>query len=411
MSVTPLDQRRLRNYPRLILIALWTGLLIHVLFHEGWRGGLGQLIGTDFVTFYTGGLLYQANAAQLYDFAAQLEIERRLLYPTPMPGSGPFSNPPFAAMLFAGLGHIPLLPAFLLWTLLQVLCAGVAVAVAWRRLAPAWLRESGMGRAQLAVLLFSTYPLIEGLTAGQMFGMTLLLMTVLCAAAVSESQALAGLAAGLLLYKPQLPLGFLIIWLIGRKWRSLLTFAAVAAIWAGIPLAAKGAEIYVAYIGATRQLLALSYVAGWPRGLMVTPYGLLATLLPLSGRGVAEVAAASVGLLCVLALGWAALRTATRNASVTAMAVLFPLVATPYVLLHDLLILAPALLLLAREASERDALLRVTAIAYLGSLVLPLASVSSGIALAATIPLTLAAYAWGINRRSQAIAPGVISQT
>lgn len=103
-----LTAKRLRVYPRLFLVATWSIVLVNLIFRQGWRGGLGQTIGIDFLILYAAGKLYLTDVTRLYDFPAQLALERQLTSPTVLPGSGPFSNPPFVAAAYALLTPLPL---------------------------------------------------------------------------------------------------------------------------------------------------------------------------------------------------------------------------------------------------------------------------------------------------------------
>ena len=72
-------------------------------------------------------------------------------------------------------------------------------------------------------------------------------------------------------------------------------------------------------------------------------------------------------------------------------------IASPYALLHDLLVLAPLFALLARERADDRALLAAAVAAYLGALLLPPLGQQLGLALPAAIPLTL----WLVELRRQ----------
>jgi hypothetical protein len=76
------NARRLRDYPRLFFTAMWTLLLLNVIFRNGWLGATGQLIGTDFIMLYSGGALAGRDASQLYNFARQEKTQRELVHLT-----------------------------------------------------------------------------------------------------------------------------------------------------------------------------------------------------------------------------------------------------------------------------------------------------------------------------------------
>jgi hypothetical protein len=381
-----LNERRRRVYPWLLLVALWSVFALNVALHHGWRGGLGQIVGIDFVVFYTGGLFSARDPAHLYDFATQLDAQRRLLAPTALAGSGPFSNPPFAAPVFGLFSRIPLFWAFVLWSAIQLLCVALAIELAVRFLVPEERRKAGFERLRLAVLVLSSYPWIEGFAAGQLHGLVLLAVTAVSIASLRRRDAVAGICAATLLFKPQFAVGFLAIWLVGRRWRALAAFAAGAAAWVLATLPSVGTGAYIGYLHTLPQLLRLPYTPGWPRALMTTPYGLLAAALP---PVEAQTAATAIGVFSVLLLVWLALKA--REPHVLAAAVVLPFLATPYALCHDLVVLAPALLLLDRAAIERPALETLAEFCYAAPLVLAIAGIATHLALPALVPIAAGA--------------------
>lgn len=389
-----INDRRLRDYPRLVLVSTWGVLAANLLLHQGWLGGLArQIIGTDFVTLYASGWLWRADAGRLYDLAAQAAAQQSLIQPTPLTGVNPFISPPYVAWAYSALTALPLAPAFLLWTLLTLLCVLLCAEVAARWLTPAWLEVRGLSRAQMVVLIASSFAFVEGLQVGQNHGLTLLLVTGIVACSLSGRWLPAGLLAGLLLYKPQFVLGFLIVWLVWRCYRALAAFAMVAAVWVGGTLLAYGVEPYWAYLAAGDQILRLPSTPGFPAFLLVTPYGFLATLLPDSAYPFLRVLAPAGMAAAALALAWLAFRVhqspSAERRPLLALAVLFPLLATPYALLHDMVIALPVLLLLAANGRGSKAMLGLAIGLYVGALALPALSYVLGVALGALLPVAL----------------------
>jgi hypothetical protein len=70
-----------------------------------------------------------------------------------------------------------------------------------------------------------------------------------------------------------------------------------------------------------------------------------------------------------------------------ALALLVPLLASPYALLHDLLVLFPAFLLLAHRAERSRALLHSAVACYAGATLLPMLGSPLGVALVALVPI------------------------
>ena len=96
-----LNTRRLRDYPRLMLISIWMILGINLLFHQGWIGAFGKVFGGDFIMFYATGEIYRSDQALIYDYATQDVTQKSIASPSIIPANNTFMNPPFAAPLYA----------------------------------------------------------------------------------------------------------------------------------------------------------------------------------------------------------------------------------------------------------------------------------------------------------------------
>jgi hypothetical protein len=337
--------------------------------------------------------LYRTDIVHLYDFPTQLAVERQLIWPTGLPGSGPFINPPYVAWGYSAFTHLPLVLAFLLWSILTLLFLFIAADLSVRYLTPPWLVQTGMTRSGLFIVLLSFLPFFEGFQAGQNHGLTLLLVTGITVATLSGRWYLAGLLAGFLLYKPQLVLGFSIIWLIWREYKALASFTAIAVAWAGVVAVSHGLDPFLAYLGTIDQTLWLPYIKGWPAYLMTTPYGLLVTLLPQDWLTVILWFTRLLTVAASVGVAWFAYRC--RNISCSnrqpalVFALLYPFFATPYVLLHDLLILVPVFLLLSADREEAGRLLHAVILTYFGALILLLVGQKFNVALFFLIPAGL----------------------
>lgn len=377
--------RRLRVYPRLIAVAMWGALGIEVLGRRGWQNAWGHILGSDFVTLYAAGLLDRLAPHRIYDLEAQARLQQALIAPTPLPGLIPFISPPYVAWACRLLTILPLPIALGLWSALTLALTLHAARRSWHRL-PASARAELLPFPQFLIVLFSFFPFLVGWRVGQNHGLTFWLVTQVLMMENKHPTA-AGFFAGMLLYKPQFALGFLILWLAHRQVRALLAFGVVAGAWIGADIWLHGPARYVVYLEMLPIWLQLARDPG-PAFALVTPYSLLTTLLPperlplwvaLSGPWTA---AGAIALFAVVR------HEKVHPTRARALAVLFPLLASPYAQLHDLMITIPALILWAAE--RPTSLLLPTAIGvYMGSLLLPLLGAATGLALPALIPLGL----------------------
>lgn len=385
-----LNDKRLKVYPRLVLIVEISILAFNLLFGQGWMGALKQIIGCDFIMLYSGGMLYRGNVYNLYDFQRQGEIQKELIKPAPLWGIMPFNYPPYTAMAASALTFIPLPLALGLWTLLTILAVLTACVWMHRYLTPTWLKDKGLTFAQFIILTFSFFPMIEGLQVGQNHGLTLLLLTGIIVFTLAERWYLAGILAGLTIYKPHLAIGFLILWLAWGKFKPLAGFVITTFTWVGSFIWINGFAPFQAYLSNMPLLLKMLYLEGFGGYLEVTPYGFLISVLPASWwRGIWSFVQA---FTVILAIGLAVYAFLTRQESAfhkksaLILAVLFPLLSAPHVLLHDLVILVPIFLLWSDLDRSRN-LLYICVSIYLAVLFLPLITHASGIALLAFIPM------------------------
>ncbi len=404
MLVNASTQERLRIYPRLVLIVMAGVLLYDFLAAHGWQGGLGQIVGSDFVTLYAALQAYREGLS-LYDWNTQYELQSALIAPTPLSGVNPFISPPYVAQAYALLTALPLPWALAIWLFFSLLCIGAAVYLLSNVSARNSSLTAQLSPLQLIAVLLSSFAFVTGFRVGQNHALTLLLVVAVCVAIGRERWGIAGALAGLLLYKPQFALGFALVWLVWRRFAALLAFGAVALSWAGSVLVTRGPALYREYWALQGTLLRLPYVSGFPSYIFVTPYGLLTTLLPESAlpwiQYFTQLIALVLGaFLAAVAYRWQRMPVARRG-PVLALALLFPLLTMPYTLLHDLLLLAPALILAAqhpqveREPTLARRLIGISVGVYIGMLFLTLIGYAVGVALTALLPLAVFGVLWG----------------
>ena len=102
--------------------ALWFGWLLSLLLGAGKFDLAGQVVGTDYVTFYAAGsTLQRGEGARLYDFEYQKNLQQDIVGKT-FGGYNTFINPPFFAWLFVPLSLLPYTWSFAIWSLLGLTC-------------------------------------------------------------------------------------------------------------------------------------------------------------------------------------------------------------------------------------------------------------------------------------------------
>jgi alpha-1,2-mannosyltransferase len=343
-----LNVKRLRDYPRLMLIATWLVMGINLLFHQGWIGAFGQVIGGDFIMFYSTGQIYRSEPGLIFDYDTQINTQQKLVMPTILPGYNPYMNPPYVAPFYSLWTFLSLHSAFILWTILA-LSSVLLTAFMLLKLIQVKGKTSELSYTQLVIIIFSFFPFIEGLLAGQNHWITLLLVTGIVFSMIKEKPYAAGIFAGLLVYKPQFVLGFIIIWLVWKQFKSLFSFCLVALSWVGLFLLANGFGLFHIYMQQGQVFMGLPYIEGFPNYLLVTFYGLLTSIFPQNIQSILSTLSNLLFILGAAVLVWLAynLRKYNVKEQVPAIvaALLLPLLATPYALLHDMVILIPAFVL------------------------------------------------------------------
>jgi hypothetical protein len=408
-----LNTKRLRDYPRLMLFSTWLIMGINLLLHQGWIGAFGQVIAGDFIMFYSTGLIYRSNPSLIFDYQTQSRIQQALVAPSILPGYNPFMNPPFVAPIYALWTYISLHWALILWTILAIM--SVFLSAYWMlKLVPSDRKNTGLSYGQLVIIVLSFFPFIEGLLAGQNHWLTLLLMTAIISSMFKERWYLSGILAGLLIYKPQFVLGFIILWFVWGKFKALLSFAVVSLAWVGWFALGNGLELYRTYLQLSQVFMDLPYIAGFPKYLLVTFYGLLTSFFPQYTQPVLSIFSQTLLIISAIGLAWLAykLRNQVMVDRIPAIvaALLFPLLATPYALLHDMVILIPAYVLWAIYSNSRNFTIISVSI-YLGAFFLTFVAALTKIAWVSllVVGLFIAMITWIFTSRKNQLGQGQVN--
>jgi hypothetical protein len=190
----------------------------------------------DFTIFYTGAeLVRSGQSAALYDLPTQYRTQLTFAHVPIREGPLPFNHPPFEALLFIPFTMLGYWPAYIVWTVLNLLMLAATVILLTRKFPPARI---GLFSIQcLAVAAF--FPLAFAIIQGQDTILLLLLfsLTVLCLHRGRDAMAGAFLATGL--YRPQLVLPIAALLAI-RRWRILGGFVPVALVLGGLSVAVVG---------------------------------------------------------------------------------------------------------------------------------------------------------------------------
>jgi hypothetical protein len=235
----PADENR-HAIPQVLLMTCFVLAVLHVAFFPAaWLGhwwiidenGLG--IPTDFVNVWSAGkLALQGHATQAWDWAIQKNLQLEILGQS-YPGNFAWHYPPPFLFIAAGLASFPYAVAYAVWPLTSFL----PFALVMRGLVGrpfGWLLA-----AAFPVVLINTLIGQNGFLTAALVGGTLYL--------IPARPVLAGICLGLLSYKPQYGLLFPLVLIAASQWTVFVTAGIATAFLAVVSCAAFGFEAWQAW--------------------------------------------------------------------------------------------------------------------------------------------------------------------
>lgn len=337
----------------------------------------GHAVGRDFVILWTAGqMIAQGRAADVFDPSTFLTAARALF-----DAALPFhfwSYPPTALFLAAPFGGVGYFTAYGLWCGAGLLVLGIAAALFLR------------GPRDVALLMASPAVATNLVLGHNGFLTAALLLAGL--ALTARRPAVAGALIGLLSFKPQLGLLLPVAALAQRRWRLIAAAAATVVLLAALSVAAFGLGAWRAFIelGLPTQTRMMSEGSG-PFQWMMPSVFMSGRLLGLSG---AQAMAAQVPFTLGSAwLVWRVHRQGGRPAILGALLITATFLATPQAFNYDMIPVAAATLILARQADTAfDRLL--CAVVWLTPILVMVFNATG----APITPLILALLAWRLER-------------
>ena len=340
-----LTAERLAFYPLLILAASAVGVVALIATAHGLNDYDGRPLGTDFSNVYAAGVAaLKGEPAAPFDIMRQWAQEKAIFGgATPLYG---WHYPPFFLLVAAPLALIPYPLALALWQIATLaLYVWSLSALIHRSAMPQWAQDYRWIAPALAFTAVFVN-LIHGhngfLTAALFAGGLALL---------DKRPWLTGLLFGLLVYKPQFGVMIPLALAAGGYWRS---FAAACFTILGLALLVTmlfGAEVWPAFLASThftRTIILEQGNTGFEK--IQTLFSQVRFL-----GGPVTLAYAAQGAIALLA-AFLLVRLWRRPTSFGvrgAALCLATLLVTPYLLDYDLMLLAPALLLLAAEGKRQ----------------------------------------------------------
>ena len=368
-----LTVRRITVHAFLLAVCLWSVYAID-LATPGLRDRAGHIKGADFLHFYAAGYLVKSGHLQaLYDPPA-LAAYQQALVPQSTHTYFVASYGPQVYLPFSLLARLPYGWAALVWALLNCALYFVCCYAVWRccpRLQPY------AGAVSLLALAFPGF--FNLISFGQTSGPALLLFTLAFLALRSRRNFLAGLAIGSLIYKPQLGLAVAVVFVLAAEWKIVAGALAAATAQLSFAWGWFGGTLMKQYFHSLlRTSQALPFIE--PRLYqMHCLRGFWLLLLPWRGAALVLSVITSIIVLALTVLVW---RSRASFQLRFAALLLASVLVAPHLMIYDLIILAPAFLLLGDWTLERTAAATVPGLrvflylAYAFPLLEPLAKVS-----------------------------------
>jgi alpha-1,2-mannosyltransferase len=335
-----LTTRRLRAHAIILAACLWS-VYAWNLGTPGLRDRSGNLKGTDFLHFYTiGTLAAEHRGADLYDIDAQARLAAQRVPEAAGLRYLPL-YPPQVSLLFAPLSYLPYGWALVVWWALSAVVYGMCCFAVWR--ACPHLRDEGV----TVVIAALAYPAFFHLIAwGQTSALALACFTGMFFLLRGKRNFAAGLILGCLIFKPQLGLSAAVVFMLTGAWSTVLGAALSAITQLAIGVAYYGTEPlhqWMRTLSNAQALMPLLEPKPYQTHSLRTFWSMLIPQ-PNIALGFYVLSAIVVAGLTIYL--WKPARLvplAVRYSSLLLATVLI----APHLTVYDLVILAPALLLLA----------------------------------------------------------------
>jgi len=305
-------------------------------FGRGTLDPFGRPLGTDFSEVYAAGKMALAgNAADVWTWPKHFTVQQQIQHSTTVDLYGWHYPPPFL-LIASALALFSYIPALVVW---QAASLGAFTALMWK-LMPRW--ETVLLVLAAPVTLVCVTHGHNGFLTAFLLGGGLLLL--------ERKPLAAGLLLGCLIYKPQFALIIPPLLLITRNWRAIAGACLSAGVLIGVTLLFWGWPVWQAFIDSlplTRDVVLEQGRTGWYK--IMSPFSAVRMW---GGTIPAAYAVQSVfTAIAIAAVAFLSLRDNARlRSSAVAAAVIL---ATPYVLDYDFVVLGLAIAWLWLDGDEK----------------------------------------------------------
>jgi alpha-1,2-mannosyltransferase len=330
-----LTAERVQGYSRVLFFVCFAAVVVWIALSGGGRDLQGKPLGTDFISFYAASKLALSGHPDLvYNIARHFAAQQAVFDGAKFEYTA-FFYPPLFLLICLPLAVVPYFPALVAW----LTATGFAC---WRTIA-SLLGDAAKGLA-IPMLAFPAIILTIGHGQNAFLSTALFGMGILW---LDRRAALAGIFFGLLVFKPQLGLMIPVALIATGRWRTFLAAGCTVAAFVAATVAVFGIATWQAFfaasrlaraaleqnwIGAEKMQSAFAAVRLW-HGSVPLAYGI---------QGVVALAACAILILVVRKRPGVAAEGATLATAA--------LLATPFLLDYDLMLLAIPLAWITRAA-------------------------------------------------------------
>jgi hypothetical protein len=331
-----LTRERVRGYSTVLLIAYAAAILVLFGTADGGLDALGRPLGADFVNVYAAGrMARQGRAAEAYDWTAHRAAEQAILGRVDVPYYS-WQYPPVFLLFAVALSVLPYLCALVVYQSVTLILYLRTIGRIVDR-PEVWLPALAFPGVLINVLHGH-----NGFLTAVLFGGGLILL--------DRRPLAAGALFGCLCYKPQLGLLIPLVLAVSGRWRTFAAAAATLVALTGLAWLVFGFAAFAAFSAS----LALTQHVVLEQGA-IGFYKIQSVFAGARALGAPVGAAYGAHLLvAVVVAGTVALlwRSETAFELKAAALVVGALLATPYVIDYDLMLLAPAIAFLVAHANR-----------------------------------------------------------
>jgi hypothetical protein len=344
ISRSPLTARRIRAHGILLGIVIWT-IYLWTLSTPTLRGRNGLLKGTDFLHFYTlGSLALEHRGIDLYSMGVQSAIAKQKV---PQAGSLFYIAlyGPQVSLLFAPLAKLSYPVALTVWLLASSVIYGLCCYAIWRTCPH--LQSAGV----TVFILAAAYPAFIHLLAwGQTSALALACFTAAYLALRSQKVFLAGIAIGCLIFKPQLGVAVTVVFLAALERKVVAGAVLAAATQLSAGWIYYGSDTMLDYFHHLLHVQEIFLLLEPRPYQMHSLRSFWAMLVPWGDAAFVLYLVSAVVVLAITVRYWKSAAPLSLRFSVLLIATVL---VAPHLTVYDLLILAPAFLLISDWIIER----------------------------------------------------------